>query len=179
RFVGETPWAHLDIYSTASLRLQKRIDFFPQHQRVTEERQQAPDLTDPVLLARIERRATVVNRMLAEDGYRSMQTLYEVPATRGRLAGFENFGKKIDYPSDDGSLVISSSTTGQIELKLTMPIVASISGSQDPLNDCEVRGDAEHAWFEPESRIVVVQITFNSARDGCEQPERWPLERLQ
>lgn len=174
----EDGYPTLDVYSTASLRLQNRVDFFPEHQRILDEKRQDPDLSDPDLVARIERRVIEVNRMLAEDGYRSMDTLYEVPAARGRLVGVEKFGKRINYPSADGSLVVASSTTGQIELKLKMPIVQSISGSQDPLNDCEVQGDAEHAWFDPETQIAVMQMTFNSARDGCEQPERWLLERL-
>lgn len=67
----------LDIYSTASLTLQERIDFFPEHQQIAETQKQNPDLNDPALLARIERRVADVDRYLKRGGFHSIPKLFE------------------------------------------------------------------------------------------------------
>lgn len=164
-----------EIWSAKTLRLLRRIPLVPIS---ISNAGHGADVHDLEVVAAVERQLVLANHILAEDGYRPLARLYDTWETQVPLAGFENFGKKINYPTADGSLVIASSATGRVELKLKMPVIPSISGSEDPLNDCEVRGDAEQAWYEPEKRIVVVRMAFNSARDGCEQPERWILKRL-
>lgn len=165
-----------EIWSTKTLKLLRRIPLVPSS---ISEAGHGVDVHAPEVVEAVKRQIVEVNRVLGTDGYRQMEVLYDAQAVQGPLVGFENFGKRIDYSGVDGSLVITSSTTGRIQLKLSMPVIPTISGSEDPLNDCEVRGAAEQAWYAPESWIIVVRMTFISARDGCDQPEQWFVKRLQ
>lgn len=179
-YFADYPWVEaypiFEIWSTKTLKLLRRIPLVPSS---VSDAAHGVDVHAPKVVEAVKRQIVEVNRILAEEGYRRLEVLYDTQAVQGSLVGLEKFGMRIDYPGADGSLVIASSATGRVELKLKIPVIPTISGSEDPSNDCEVRGDAEQAWYEPERRIVVVRMTFISARDGCDQPEQWLVKRLQ
>lgn len=166
-----------EVWSIETLKRLRRVQMVPGYVSATEDH---VDVDSPEVLAAVERQLLEVNRILAKGDFQPMKILYDTQSIAQPVVGLEMFGKEIDYPGAgaDKYLTIASTATGRTELKLKMPIVQSISGSEDPLNDCEVQGNAEQAWYEPEHRVIVVRMTFISPRDGCEQPEKWILKRL-
>lgn len=120
-----------------------------------------------------------VNRILGQNDFTPIASLFDRTTEYGPLVNHASNGKIINYPGTDGSASLEiSSLRGNVELKLAMPIIPVITQSEIPLNNCSVQGSPTQAWYVPQPEIVVVRITFISARDGCEQPEEWLLRRL-
>lgn len=173
----EDGYPTLDIYSTASLALQERIEFFPEHQQIIEASKKLPDLKDQELLTRIDRRLIDVNRSLTEAGFRSIPKLFELK-DRESFAPIEKFGKRFDLSGSGGTaLTVTSLATNRVEWQLPMPAVALVEGSKQ-YNDCTVMGGIEQAWYAPEISVLIVRMTMAGGQDGCELPERWLFKRL-
>lgn len=168
----------LDIYSTASLSLQERIElvFEP-------ELRNTPNLSDPLIVARVEQRIQYVNCILRRGNFRSMTFLFDFGAngyTRGKPV--EALGKRITYRRPDENeasiLTITSLASVRVELEMAMPVIPVIEGHEDPYTNCSVEAFPSRAWYAPEIRVVVLQLSFTSARDDCDLPEQWLLKRL-
>lgn len=162
-----------EIHSTASLKLHERIELVPEA-----EAEQILDLRDPGLLLRIEGILDDINGRLSGGGFRPMDTLFKLERYYSRLEGLEKFGMRIDYPSKESPpslLTITSVSTGEVELEMAMPRGVEAYG---PEGHCGWGGNPRQAWYEPELRIMILQMDFSTSIHGCEQPERWFLKRL-
>jgi len=182
-YAGRPPmhgYPTLDIYSTATLALQKRIDFFPEHQQLTESTKSDLNLLDPEIVTRVERRLVGANRYLAEGVFRPMPLLFDFTKQRSPKP-MENLDKRIEYVARNqvSVLTITSLTTNRVELAMEMPTVPLFTGSDDPENDCVVQGGVLQGWHEAKQRIFVLRMHLDGGRDGCELPERWLIKRQQ
>lgn len=133
------------------------------------------------MLAEIERRLIEVNRYLAQGSFQPMFELFQFPFPWVEPVNpVDRAGKRIAYTASTNppALIIRAKDTDQVELEMAMPVIPSIQGSDNPENDCGAQGFPHQGWYDHESRTVVLQLVFSSARDGCEQPEQWLLKRL-
>lgn len=175
---GAYPFVHgyptLDIYSTASLALQKRIEFGPRPVSISDPAPNTPDAW-----AEIERQLIEVNRVLAQGDFRRIPKLFDFIQQKF-YAPIEQDGKRIEYVRKDGIsvLIITSLATKEIELELPMPTISVYAEAEIPENNCSVRGNIRQGWYDPETQVVVLRMFLGSGRDGCELPERWLLKRL-
>lgn len=176
-FAG-SPWVGgyptLDIYSTESLTLQKRIEIGP---RPRQPKYQAPD--KPELWIQIERQLIEVNRILAQGSFRPIPKLFDF--MRQQLyAPIERLDMRIERVAKDGTevLIVTSLATGDVELELPMPSIPVYISAENPDNNCVVQGGVLEGWYDPEGQLLVLRMLFGGGRDGCELPEKWLIKRL-
>lgn len=163
----------LDIYSSASLALQERVEFLPEW----DSSDGHSDLLDPQKMAYVANRVQEVNRLLYQEGFRSIPRWF-------RFQGYapytpaDKFGRRAAYGVDAklDALVITTLREGKVELKIEMP--KYFTEAENPENNCVAGGFPEEGWYHAESRTFILRVTFNDARDGCEEPEQWLLKRL-
>lgn len=156
--------------------MQERIEFAPKSESAVK-----PELDSPIVLAAIERRLIEVNRSLAQGGFRPLRNLFKFPPPwTESVEAVENAGKRIAFDADAKPpvLAITSLAAARVELEVAMPVTPLNAGSGNPEDDCSVQGFPAQGWYDHDSRIVVVQLTFSSARDGCDQPDQWLLKHL-
>lgn len=165
----------LDVYSTASLALQERFEF-----GTGTSPSDGPVPNTPEVRAAIENRLVAINSRLAQGGFQSMPTLFKLPWLEP-IEPIENHGKRIKYDAsaNPSVLTITGVDTGEIEMSMEMPrIVPPMSPLIDRENHCGAQGFPIQGWHDRVQDIVVIRIILTSARDGCEQPEKWLLKRL-
>lgn len=164
-----------EIWSTKLLKLLRRIPLVPRRESSLDH---DVDTLAPEVIAAVKQQLVEVNRILADGGYRPMVALFKLPQW-GALNGIGKFGKHFSYPRNDEQpfLTITSAATGHVDLKLKMPLI--FLGPENDENRCIARADPNQGWYDPVLRIVVIQLDFSGARDGCEQSEQWVLKRLQ
>ncbi len=172
----------LDIYSAANLKLQERVDLFPEYAQLIEQGQE-PNLRDDRLLARIEATVDEINERLRRDGFRAIPQWYD-HEKHPPGEPVDQFGRRLSFVwKEEGNdqtpaVEITSADTGTVEYRLVLPTIEVSTDPENLHNDCVVGSTITQAWFEPQQRILVVRMILAGSWDGCHLPDRWLLERL-
>lgn len=171
----------LDLYSTKTLELERRIEFLADRERISEDGQREYSVLDPEVLAVVKGRVAEINQLLRDGEFRSMPQFFQLEVYKP-LRDFERFGMRVEFPdsissSNGQALTIRDADTGKGVFAMTMPS-GLVEFGGDPDNQCGYGGSPDQAWFDPELRLLVLRIVISSSRHGCEQPERWVLHHL-